>query len=416
MKIIRIGSREYEKIINRSANRNLRIENRVHQIIEDVRLHGDEAVLRYTRRFDRVKLTPKTLRVNQAETSGAYQNISPKLVSHLKVVIENVNRFYRRQTAFQKSWKIRDEDGMMLGKKISAIDTVGVYIPSGQVPLVSTVYMTVLPAQIAGVRRIIMVTPPKPDGSVDPHILAVPNLLKVDEIYKAGGAQAIAALSFGTKTIPRVDKVVGPGNDYVTEAKRQLFGIVDIDMVAGPSEVVIVANDYSNPAFVMSDLLAQAEHAMGLAILVTTSKRLARFAKKGEMRGYIIVVRNTEEAIEVVNQIAPEHLEILIKNPNKWVKKVRHAGAIFLGPYSPVVVGDYYAGPSHVLPTRGTARFFSGLSVSDFMKSSTVISLSRRALERAVGPIEEISKLENLKKHYESVKIRFDQKEVGKVS
>ncbi|MBI4436760.1 MAG: histidinol dehydrogenase [Candidatus Omnitrophica bacterium] len=416
MKIIRIGSREYEKIINRSVNRNLRIENRVRQIIEDVRLHGDEAVLRYTRRFDRVKLTPKMFRVSQAETSGAYQNISPKLVSQLKVVIENVSRFYRRQTALQRSWKIRDEDGMMLGKKISAIDTVGVYIPSGQVPLVSTVYMTVIPAQIAGVRRIIMATPPKPDGSVDPHILVVANLLKVDEIYKSGGAQAIAALSFGTKTIPRVDKIVGPGNDYVTEAKRQLFGVVDIDMVAGPSEVVIVANDYSNPTFVMSDLLAQAEHAMGLAILVTTSKRLARFAKKGEMRGYIIVVRNTDEAIEVVNQIAPEHLEILIKNPNKWVKKVRHAGAIFLGPYSPVVVGDYYAGPSHVLPTRGTARFFSGLSVSDFMKSSTVISLSRRALEKAVGPIEEISKLESLKKHYESVKIRFDQKEVGKVS
>ena len=416
MKRIRPGSREFEKIINRVATRNVRIEERVRQIIEDVRLHGDDAIFRFTRKFDKVKLTPRTLRVSQAEMSGAYQNISPGLVGHLKVVIENVTRFYRRQTALQKSWKIRDEDGVMLGKRTMPLDTVGVYVPAGQVPLVSTVYMTVLPARIAGVERIIMVTPPKPDGSVDPHILVVANLLKVDEIYKVGGAQAIAAISFGTKTIPRVDKVVGPGNDYVTEAKRQLFGIVDIDMVAGPSEVVIVANDYSNPAFVMSDLYAQAEHAMGLPILVTTSKRLTLFAKRNDLRGYIIVVRNTEEAFEVVNQIAPEHVEILLKNPNKWLRKIRHAGAIFLGPYSPAAVGDYYAGPSHVLPTRGTARFFSGLSVSDFMKSSTVISFSRKALEKAMSPIEEITKLEGLKKHFESVKIRFDQKEPGRAS
>lgn len=416
MKRIRPGSREFQKIIGRFAYRNFRVENRVRQILEDVRLHGDDAVLRYTRKFDRAKLTPRTLRVSQAEANGAFQNISPKLVTQLKVVIENVSRFYRRQTALQKSWKIRDEDGMMLGKKVMPLDTVGVYIPAGQVPLVSTVYMTVLPAQIAGVHRIIVVTPPKPDGSVDHHILVMANLLKVNEIYKIGGAQAIAALSFGTKTIPRVDKIVGPGNDYVTEAKRQLFGVVDIDMVAGPSELVIVANEHSNPTFVMSDLYAQAEHAMGLPILVTTSKRLARVARKSDLRGYVIVVRNTEEAIDVVNQIAPEHVEILVKNPNKWVKKIRHAGAIFLGPYSPTAVGDYYAGPSHVLPTRGTARFFSGLSVADFMKSSTVISLSRKALEKSVEPIEEISKLEGLKKHFESVKIRFDQKETGKIS
>lgn len=414
MKRIRPGSREFLKLINRTVSRNLRIEDRVRKIIEDVRLHGDDAVLRYTRKFDRAGLTPRTLKVSQAEASSAYQDISPNLVSHLKVVIENVNRFYRRQTAFQKSWKIRDQDGVILGKRILPLDTVGVYIPSGQVPLVSTVYMTVLPAKIAGVRRVILVTPPKPDGSVDPHILVVANLLKVDEIYKVGGAQAIAALSFGTKTIPRVDKIVGPGNDYVTEAKRQLFGIVDIDMVAGPSEVVVVANERSNPDFVMSDLKAQAEHAMGLPVLVTTSKKLARFAQKNDLRGYIIVVRKTEEAIEVVNQIAPEHVEILIKNPNKWVKKIRHAGAVFLGPFSPAVVGDYYAGPSHVLPTRGTARFFSGLSVADFMKSSTVISFSRKALEKAVAPIEAISKLEGLIKHLESLKIRFDQKETVK--
>ncbi len=415
MKIIRVGSRDFEKMAQRATSRNLRVEDRVRQIIEDVRLHGDEGLLRYTRRFDRVRLTPKSLRVSQAETSGAYQNISSRLVSQLKIVIENVSRFYRRETKLQKSWKIKDEDGVLLGKRNLPIDTVGVYIPAGQVPLVSTVYMTVIPAQIAGVRRIIMVTPPKPDGSVDPHILVVANLLKVDEIYKAGGAQAIAALSFGTKTLPRVDKIVGPGNDYVTEAKRQLFGVVDIDMVAGPSEVVIVANQYSNSDYVVSDLSAQAEHAGGLAVLVTTSKKLAQLVRKSGIRGYIVIVKNTIEAMEVVNQIAPEHVEILVKNPNKWLKRIHHAGAIFLGPYSPVAVGDYYAGPSHVLPTRGTARFFSGLSVADFMKSSTVISFSKRALEKALAPIEEITKLEGLKKHCESVKIRFDEK-AGKIS
>jgi len=416
MKRIRPGSREFQKITNRTARCNTRVEKSVRQIIENVRLHGDDAVLKYTRKFDRIKLTPRTLRVSQGEASGAYQNIDPGLITKLKIVIENINRFYKKQTKLQKSWKIRDEDGMVLGKKTIPIDTVGVYVPSGQVPLVSTVYMTVLPALIAGVPRIVMVTPPKTNGSVDPHILVMANLLKVDEIYKVGGAQAIAALSFGTKTIPRVDKIVGPGNDYVTEAKRQLFGMVDIDMVAGPSEVVVVANDSSNPSYVMSDLEAQAEHAMGLPILVTTSKKLARFVQKSHIRGYIIVVRNTAEGIEIVNQIAPEHVEILVNNPNKWLSKIRHAGAIFLGPYSPVAVGDYYAGPSHVLPTGGTARFFSGLSVSDFMKSSSIISFSRKALEKAVGPIEEISKLEGLVKHCESVKIRFDQKETGRTS
>ncbi|MFH1857646.1 MAG: histidinol dehydrogenase [Candidatus Omnitrophota bacterium] len=416
MKRIYPGSREFQKITNRTAYRNLRVEERVRRIIEDVRLHGDDALLRYTRKFDRVKLTPRTLQVTQAETNGAFQNINPGLVNQLKVVIENVARFYRRQSALQKSWKIRDQEGVVLGKRNSALDTVGVYVPAGQAPLVSTVYMTVLPAQIAGVRRIIMTTPPREDGSLNPHILAIANLLKVNEIYKVGGAQAIAAMAFGTKTLPRVDKIVGPGNDYVTEAKRQLFGIVDIDMVAGPSEVVVIANDYSNPDFVMSDLAAQAEHALGLSVLVTTSKKLVRLAKKSDTRGYVIFVRKIEEAVDIANQIAPEHLEILVKNPNKWARCIRHAGAIFLGPYSPTVVGDYYAGPSHVLPTRGTARFFSGLSVSDFIKSHTVISFSKKALEKAMGPIEEISKLEGLKKHYDSAKIRFDQKEAGRSS
>ena len=409
MKIIRTSSREFQKILQRSNVRNLRLEERVHRILEDVQLHGDEALLKYTRRFDRARLTPRTLVVSQAEASGAYQNINPKLLAQLKVVIENIQRFYRKQNALTKSWKMRDTDGVYLGKRVFPLDSVGVYIPAGQVPLVSTVYMTVLPAQMAGVKRIVLATPPGRDGRIDPHILVVANLLKVQEIYKMGGAQAVAALAFGTKTVPKVDKIVGPGNDYVTEAKRQLFGRVDIDMVAGPSELVVIANQFSQPAYVVSDLAAQAEHTGGLAILLTSSRRLARYVKKQPIRGYIVLVKNTEEAMETVNQIAPEHLEILLRNPNKWLKKIRHAGAIFLGPYSPVAVGDYYAGPSHVLPTRGTARFFSGLGILDFMKSSSVISFSKRALEKALVPIEEITRLERLKRHFESVKIRFDQ-------
>lgn len=409
MKIIRTSSREFQKILQRSNVRNLRLEERVRHILEDVQLHGDEALLKYTRRFDRARLTPRTLAVTQAEASGAYQNINPKLMAQLKVVIENVQRFYRKQSGLIRSWKMRDSDGVYLGKRVFPLDSVGVYIPAGQVPLVSTVYMTVLPAQMAGVKRIVLATPPGKEGRIDPHILVVANLLKVQEIYKMGGAQAIAALAFGTKTVPKVDKVVGPGNDYVTEAKRQLFGRVDIDMVAGPSELVVIANQFSNPAYVVSDLLAQAEHSGGLAVLVTSSRRLARYVKKQPIRGYIVLVKNTEEAMEAVNQIAPEHLEILLRNPNKWLNKIRHAGAIFLGPYSPVAVGDYYAGPSHVLPTRGTARFFSGLGILDFVKSSSVISFSKRALEKSLTPIEEITRLERLKRHFDSVKIRFDQ-------
>ena len=409
MKIIRASSREFQKLLQRSTRRNIRLEERVRHILEDVQLHGDEALLRYTRRFDKVRLTSRTLPVSQGEASAAFQAIDPKLLSQLKIMIENVTRFYKRQSTFIRSWKMRDGDTVFLGNRILPLDSVGVYIPAGQVPLVSTVYMTVIPAQVAGVRRIAMATPPGPDGRIDPHILVVANLLKVQEIYKMGGAQAVAALAYGTKAVQRVDKIVGPGNDYVTEAKRQLFGRVAIDMTAGPSELVVVANQFSNPVYVASDLTAQAEHAGSLVILVTSSRRLARSVKKQPIRGYIVLVKNTEEAIEVANQIAPEHMEILVKEPNRWLKRVRHAGAIFLGPYSPVAVGDYYAGPSHVLPTRGSARFFSGLSVLDFVRSSSVISFSRKALEKALAPIEEITKLERLKKHFESVKVRFDQ-------
>ncbi|MFH0826486.1 MAG: histidinol dehydrogenase [Candidatus Omnitrophota bacterium] len=407
MKIIRFSSKKLAKIYNRGFSRNKGMEERVRKIIEDVRVGGDEALLRYTRKFDKVKLSLRQLKVSQIEISGAYQNISPNFVSSLKVVIENVNKFYRK--SLRKSWRMKDAEGGLLGENYIPLEKVGVYIPAGTAPLVSTVYMTVLPAKIAQVKRIAMVSPPDKFGQINPHILVVADLLKVDEIYRVGGAQGIAALAFGTKTIPRVDKIVGPGNIYVSEAKRQCFGQVDIDMIAGPTELVIIAGRHSDPRFVTADLCAQAEHSKGLAVLITNSKSLAREVRSqsGDVDGYIILTKNMEQAVEIANQIAPEHLEILVKNPQRLLKGIRNAGAIFLGPYSPAVVGDYVAGPSHVLPTHGTARFFSGLSVYDFVKSSHIISYTKKALEKAREPLEKIAGIEGLSKHLDSVKVRF---------
>jgi histidinol dehydrogenase len=269
--------------------------------------------------------------------------------------------------------------------------------------------MTALLAKIAGVKKIALVSPPDSQGHINPHILVVADLLKVDEIFRVGGAQGIAALAYGTKTIPKVDKIIGPGNIYVSEAKRQVFGIVDIDMIAGPTELVIIANRNSNPKFIIADLKAQAEHTHGLAILITNSKSLAREIKAQleGINGWIILTKKLEQAAEITNRIAPEHLEILTNNPRKILRNIRNAGAIFLGPYSPATVGDYVAGPSHVLPTYGTARFFSGLSVCDFIKSSHIISYSKKALERIKDPLEKIAAIEGLTKHLDSVKARF---------
>lgn len=405
MKILRANSKDLEKIYNRNFSDRKRVRERVARILNDVRLFGDEAVIKYTRKFDKVKLSTKQLRVTEREISGAYQNISPNFISTLKVVIENVNRFYKRQ--IKKSWKIRNSDGVILGEQINPIENVGVYIPSGTAPLFSSVYMSVLPAKLVGVKRIILVAPPNNLGFVDPHILVVADLLKVNEIYKIGGAQAIGALAFGTKTIPRVDKIVGPGNIYVTEAKKQVFGICDIDMLAGPTELVIIANRFSNFEFVKADLLAQAEHAGGLAILITNSKRLAKQIRNEVAGGFIIITKNLEQAVEIANRIAPEHLEILTNNPRRLLKRIKNAGAVFLGPYSPVAVGDYIAGPSHVLPTGGSARFFSGLGLNDFIKSTHVIWYSKKALEAVKEPLEKIGTAEGLIKHIDSVKARF---------
>jgi histidinol dehydrogenase len=406
MKILRPGSRELEKIIQRNLCRKRRIEESVRKIISDVRIFGDEALTKYTRRFDQAKLSPKQFRVTETEISAAYQNITPKFVSTLKTIIENVTHFYSQK--MRKGRKIKGEDGICLGEKIVPLEKVGVYIPAGSAPLVSSVYMCVLPAKIAQVEKIIMATPCNESGFVNPHILVIADLLKVNEIYKVGGAQAIAAMAFGTKTIPKVDKIVGPGNAYVTEAKRQVFGYVDIDMLAGPSEVVIIANQFSNPQFIAKDLEAQIEHANGLGILVTPSKKLARQMKKEVEKGYVVLVKNLEEAVEITNRIAPEHLEIMVKNPQKIVKKIKHAGAIFLGAYSPVAVGDYLAGPSHVLPTAATARFFSGLSTYDFVKNLHWIYYSKKALEKMREPMERMTQIEGLPKHYESVKARLE--------
>lgn len=408
MKVIRPQSQAFQKLFTRTIRRNRRVEETVRRIVEDVQTNGDEAVARYTRKFDKVKLSSKELRVTESEISGAYSNICPDFVASLKIAIENVTSYYKKQV--KRSWKMKGEDGIVLGEKIRPLESVGVYVPSGTVPLPSTVYMTVLPAKLAGVEKVYIVTPPNKFKSVDPHILAVANLLKVDGVYKVGGAQGIAALAFGTKTIPRVDKIIGPGNAYVAEAKRQVFGYCDIDMVAGPTELVILANDHSDPDFVAADLLAQSEHHMGMSVLVTTSKRLANLMRKVPARGVIVRVKNLKQGVEVVNQIAPEHLEIMVKSPQRILKDVKHAGAIFIGSHTPTAVGDYIAGPSHVLPTSGTARFFSGISSDDFLKSSHIISYSKKALEKVKGAVESLASLEGLTKHMESVKVRFDKK------
>ncbi|MBN1869630.1 MAG: histidinol dehydrogenase [Candidatus Omnitrophica bacterium] len=406
MQILKQTGAGIQRLYDRHTSiRKPKIAEKVRHIIEDVQQKGDEAVIKYTRRFDKAKLSPKDLRVPENEISAAFQNITSDFVSSLKVVLSNVFLFYKKQN--QKAARVRQDDGILLKENILPLDSVGIYVPAGTAPLVSSVYMSVIPAKVAGVKRIVIATPPDKNGHVNPYILAVANLLNVNEIYKMGGAQAIAALSLGTKSIPKVDKIIGPGNMYVTEAKRQLFGYVDIDMLAGPTELVIIANRYSNPNFIMADLEAQSEHLGGLSILVTTSKQLIKQIRKKVAKGYIIYAKNITEAIEITNKIAPEHLQILTNNPVSVAKNIRNAAAIFLGPYSPTALGDYAAGPSHVLPTLGTARFFSGIGISDFMKKSHIISYSKRALEKMKDPIEKIAKLEGLPKHYESVNARF---------
>ena len=405
MKLISTNSQEWQRLCARQLIYKRRVQERVRTIIDDVRQAGDDALLRYTRRFDGVRLTPKQLRVTEAEISGSFQHMDPKFALHLKSAIQNVQTFYGHPR--RKPVRMVDGDGVVLGEKFDPIERVGIYIPGGTASLVSTVYMTVIPAKRAGVKRIILATPPRKHGGVDPHILAVASLLDVDEIYKMGGAQAIAAMAFGTKTIPKVDKIVGPGNVFVAEAKRQVFGFVDIDTIAGPSEIAVIADRYSNAQYVLADLMGETEHAGGIGFLITTSKALALLARKQIPGGYCLLVKNLNEAVDVANRLAPEHLEIMVRSPKKLAKRITHAGAIFLGPYSPVTVGDYIAGPSHVLPTGGAARTFSGLGIDDFVRRTHLISYTKKALERFAEPLERIAAIEGLPKHFEAVKARL---------
>ncbi|MFH1412144.1 MAG: histidinol dehydrogenase [Candidatus Omnitrophota bacterium] len=407
MQSIKIGSKTFDGLVNRRDQGRKRLQKKVFSILENVRSEGDTALLRYTKKFDKVDLKRKDIRITEAEISGAYQDIKPEIVNTLKDIIENINKFYVNQ--IPRSWSMKHESGIELGEKFVPIKRVGVYVPSGTVPLVSSVYMTVLPAVIAGVKEIVMVSPPNKYKSIDPHILVVANLLKVNEIYKMGGAQAIGALAFGTKSVPKVDKIVGPGNEFVTEAKRQVFGYCDIDMLAGPSEVLIIANHHANIEYLKADLLAQAEHHKGLAVLVTPSKKVHNAMRDDiSVKGCVIKVKNLEEAAEVSNMIAPEHLQLMVKSPKRVLKNISNAGAIFLGPYTPVSLGDYVAGPSHVLPTGGTARYSSGLNLRSFMKSSHIISYSRKALCGSAGWVRDLTRLEKLEKHWESVHIRCE--------
>jgi len=405
MKLISTTGQEWQRLCARRVLPRRRVEERVRQILTDVRQIGDEALIRYTRRFDRVRLTGRQLRVTEAERSGAFQHMDPNLVVHFKTAIQNVQAFYGRSRL--KPVRIVNGDGVVLGEKLDPLERVGVYIPGGTASLVSTVYMTVIPARQAGVRQIALATPPRKDGSVDPNILVMASLLRVEEIYRVGGAQAIGALAYGTKTIPKVDKVIGPGNAYVQEAKRQVFGLVGVDTLAGPSEIAIIANRYSNAQFVLTDLMAETEHAGGIGFLITTSKALARLARKQIPSGYCVVVKNLEEAAEAANMLAPEHLQLMVQSPRKLLKRIKRAGAIFLGSYSPVTVGDYIAGPSHVLPTGGAARIFSSLGVEDFIRRTHIIGYTRGALEKVREPIERLTTLEGLPRHFDSVKVRL---------
>lgn len=386
------------------------VSKKVGRILSEVRERGDLAIRRFTREFDGINLPLKRLAVAQGDINRAFEKIQFQFVPLLRQITENVKEYYEKE--LKRSFEIQGKDGVYLAKRYQPLERVGIYIPGGTAPLVSTVYMCVIPAKVAGVKEIVIVTPPNRDtGETDPHILAVANLLGVNEIYRVGGAQAIGALAFGTRTIRKVDKIVGPGNAYVTEAKRQVYGFVDIDMVAGPSEVAIIADSSSDSDFVTCDLLAQAEHFGGTAYLVTHSKKLIDQIRKRVDTGYIIQVKSLTEACEAVNEIAPEHLEILTEEPQKVLKHIRHAGAIFLGSYSPAVVGDYIAGPSHVLPTGGTARYFSPLSASSFVKSAQIISYSKEALLKTREHVQKLTEMEGLLLHRISLEARFIDKE-----
>lgn len=414
-----------ENLLKRSPNSYGKFEGRVNEIIEAVRAKRDEAVFAYTERFDGAKINVSNILVTEEEIQKAYEEVQPELLDVIRKALVNIRTYHEKQK--QYSWFDSEDSGIMLGQKVTPLQRVGVYVPGGKAVYPSSVLMNVMPAKVAGVDEIIMTTPPDKEGKICASTLVAAKEAGVDKIYKVGGAQAIAALAFGTQSIPKVDKIVGPGNIYVALAKKAVFGHVSIDSIAGPSEILVLADEIANPTYVAADLLSQAEHdEMASAILVTTSEKLAeetakeieRFtaelsrseiiSKSLENYGYILVAEDEKQAIETANEIASEHLEIMMKNPFEVMTKIRNAGAIFLGEYSSEPLGDYFAGPNHVLPTNGTAKFFSPLGVDDFIKKSSIISYSREALEPVYKDIVQFAECEQLTAHANSIKVRFE--------
>ena len=413
-----------QNLLKRSPNNYGEFEGRVNAIIEEVRNNRDQAVFNYTKQFDGADINAGNILVTEEEIAEAYEQVDTTLLAVIRKSLVNIKKYHEKQV--QNSW-FTTEDGIILGQKVTALATVGVYVPGGKAVYPSSVLMNVLPAKVAGVDRIVMCTPPGKDGKVYPSTLVAAKEAGVDEIYKVGGAQAIAAMAFGTESVPKVDKIVGPGNIYVALAKKAVFGYVSIDSIAGPSEILVLADETANPRYVAADLLSQAEHdEMASAILITTSQKLAEevsaeidqfvaelsrkeiIQKSLDNYGYILVADNMEEAIDTVNAIASEHMEIVTADPFHVMTKIRKAGAIFIGEYSSEPLGDYFAGPNHVLPTNGTAKFFSALSVDDFIKKSSIISYSREALEKVHKDIEQFAECEKLTAHANSIRVRFE--------
>lgn len=414
-----------ENLLKRSPNSYGEFESRVNDIIQNVREKRDEAIFEYTLKFDGATIDQDNIRVTEEEIKEAYEQVDPKLLDVIRKALVNIRDYHTKQK--QYSWFDSDESGIILGQKVTPLKTVGVYVPGGKAVYPSSVLMNVIPAKVAGGSNIIMTTPCGKDGKVYPSTLVAAKEAGVDAIYKVGGAQSIAALAFGTESIPKVDKIVGPGNIYVALAKKAVFGYVSIDSIAGPSEIMVLADETANPRFVAADLLSQAEHdEMASAILVTTSEALAEqvsvevdkfvttlsrkeiIQKSLDNYGYILVADTMQDAIDTVNEIASEHLELVTKNPFETMTKIRNAGAIFIGEYSSEPLGDYFAGPNHVLPTNGTAKFFSPLSVDDFIKKSSIISYSREALEPVYKDIVQFAECEKLTAHANSIRVRFE--------
>ncbi len=417
-----------DELLKRSPNHYEAYGEQVNAILNEVKEKGDEALFSFTERFDGVRLTRDTIRVTKEEIEEAYRQIDPELLEVIRQALKNIRSFHEKQK--RNSWFDSQPDGTLLGQKITPLQTVGVYVPGGKAVYPSSVLMNIVPARVAGVERILMTTPPGKDGKVSVNTLVAAHEAGVSEIYKVGGAQAVGALAYGTESIPKADKIVGPGNIYVALAKKAVYGFVSIDSIAGPSEILVLADETANPRFVAADLLSQAEHdEMASAILVTTSKELADqvalevdsfveklsrkeiLVKSLENYGWILVAGTMEEAIETANAIASEHLEIVTKDPFRVMTKIRNAGAIFIGEYASEPLGDYFAGPNHVLPTNGTAKFFSPLGVDDFVKKSSLVYYSKDALKAVHKDIIRFAEAEGLTAHANSIAVRFEQEE-----